>query len=90
MPQSTKVSYYDAMLAEILHRIDAAGMTRKDVAGGLGISTETLRRKLKNDSMLMLEDIRRFAVVLGCRMSDLMVSPNNDESPADTGHSDCV
>lgn len=76
---SAPVSYYDAMLAEINRRLDAAGMnptTSKDVAAELRMSTSVLRRKLNGMQPLMLNDIGRLARVLGCRPSDLTPAPS--------------
>lgn len=69
---SAPYSYYDAMLAEILRRIDAAGMTRKDIAAGLGISQRLLGRKLSGEALLAVKEVSKLARVLGCRMSELV------------------
>lgn len=66
------VSYYDMTLELIRERIAAAGLTRKEIAAGVGISQTTLRRKLSGETMLTVRDISALAETLGCKMSAIV------------------
>ncbi|WP_207346421.1 helix-turn-helix domain-containing protein [Arthrobacter sp. E3] len=69
---SAPYSYYDATLALIRAAVAESALTCKAIAARLGISADTLARKLSGEETLMVSEIGTIAKTLGVRMSAIV------------------
>ena len=69
----------DQIAAEVRAATARAGITHADLAGRTGMSTQSIRRKLRGERGFNVEELVAIANAVGCRPSDLL--PREDVAP---------
>lgn len=61
-----------AAVATIRATLASAGMTQADLADALGVSADTIGRRLTGETDLTLTEVERIAHAIGCAPGDLL------------------